>query len=258
MKFKTHCLHVFDLIKKSPFFFLFSILSDFAFVFLHGVIIFALGNKIAKQVLAFGLGIAQYSPRLFGPETTVLEVVLGKPELKALLNDILGLVLLTVLAFYLLYSLFQGLAWYFSHRVQGKLELKGFLHKFFIVSIFWVLVLGVFKGLEFGNVYGGYFSLVEVSWITNGLMWVFLLTWIYFSFISYSFLPESNVIKKAWKSGRARKLLIPALQLLACFVVLVCALLLVAKVSEMASNVIGLFTVFPLIAFARLYFITIK
>jgi len=110
---------VIDDVKHKPFFFLLTIVFDVAFLFVSGFVVGGLSVKASEQLMKIGILAAGQGPQFTDVKQTLFQVVWNNPTLKALAQDMLLYILLAILAFYVLYSLFQGCAWYFATRAAG-------------------------------------------------------------------------------------------------------------------------------------------
>jgi len=203
----NHFKHTLGNIQKHRKLFVAATLVDVLFVFLYGVIMVPLFNLISEKVVKFGMVSAQYGPRLADFSTTLLQAVLEQPDLKIAATNVVFYILVTMGVFYLFYVLFQGFSWWLCHRMFKKVSFKNFMGVFAKVSLIWLLLLIIYKAIEFVVVYAQYFQLSEMYWISYVIMLVYLIVWLYFAFLSYSHILLKNPVKRAFSRGVQKRTL---------------------------------------------------
>jgi hypothetical protein len=182
-------------------------------------------------------------------------------EKTALSNQVLVIFFQFIMAFVILWIIFQGLNWFLASKlVKGQVSLKTFFLNFSAVSLFWsiVSVLGsifIFRIL-LNNILNPNNLLNNLT--TNIISVIFIAVLLYFMLISYAIshkYSSKEFFKQIFKTGiKDFKSIITAyVFLIILFLTANFIMQLTAKISPLALFFYGLAIIMPLIAFSRLY-----
>jgi len=239
---------------------------DMLFLFVYGFVFSLIfNNKVGVYLLEL------YNLMIKSPEDIqgsllsqgLFASLRATPELALVFNRIIIWFLVLTVAVYIIYSVFQGLSWNISYRIIGKkMDFFKFLTQFSLINLFWFIFYIIYQIMAY------LFALRTIiaqninstpAPSLNFILWLYLLVLAYFMLISYTLIGRYKPIKIIGKSFRLGfkkvKILLPSyLFVLFIFLLINFLLVLSFRISPILMFVIGILTVFPAIAWARVFF----
>ncbi len=174
-------------------------------------------------------------------------LISGSPQTSSLFYSTLLYYFIFLILFYITYSFIQGASWFFAHKINGN---KISYWSFFKLNLLWIPIIFVFVTFQYMRRIAGVLnnqSTVAGDYVFYALMIIL----IYFMIISYA--NNSFSVKKAIKLENIFLFLI----LIILFAILNFILQLTLNVPYL-TLILGLITVIPLIAMARVMFVGIN
>ncbi len=160
--------------------------------------------------------------------------------------------LLFVFIIYLVYIIFQSIAWNLSLRIiNKKIPYWKYLKSFAILNIFWFVILILYNLADLlGDLRNTLNTLSDVNFISIFANF-FLLIFIYFAVISYTNLSLKKAFRLGWK--KYRPLLTYYVLVIIYFFVLNLILSELFRINYIFAVIIGLILFLPAITWARVF-----
>ncbi|MFQ5474200.1 MAG: hypothetical protein ACE5DM_00015 [Candidatus Nanoarchaeia archaeon] len=247
-------------------------LADFIFLVLFSVATTFLQlrafDHLYQLLMLVGYQTGGVITQMQDPLGNGLAALSANPAFNFHLKQVLYHMFLLFVVLFILWCIFEGLAWWTSHKIRKKrmrvkeAPLKAYYPSFVVASaFFFVITLGLIawaltKYVEAGLNVGSVFS---KDFVFGVYIAALVLVW-YFGFISYA-LTEENHLRRIWKSiyigAKKIKVMLPTILFLAVLYFLLLELwtLLLNLTNNYVSFAFGLLIFIPSITFSRVLFI---
>lgn len=169
------------------------------------------------------------------------------PQTSSLFYSTLFYYFIFLILFYMVYSFMQGASWFFSYKIQGN---KISYWSFFKLNLLWIPILSILVTFQYMRRIAGVLNNKNTD-AGDYVFYAVMIILIYLMIISYS--NNSFSIKKAIKKENILFMII----LITLFAILNFILQLTLTISYL-TFILGLLTVIPLIAIARIVFVEIN
>ncbi|MEM2915988.1 MAG: hypothetical protein QXT19_01360 [Candidatus Woesearchaeota archaeon] len=249
--FAIEWIHSWKAVFSAKWYLPFSAALDFAFLVLYGFMTAPLLARISEHIIAIGVMLSVQMRVVEGSARPAVANVLFSPPVSRYTLQCVVLLLVLALAVFMLYCIFQGLAWRIAGILSGlKTHWRLFLLRFARINLFWFGLYCLWHcisiALELRSIFIG-----AGRTPPGAVMYVILGLVAYFAIISY---PLLN-LRKAFVSGARNALvLVPAVAIvIAQFFVGNAVLKLVAGISKTAALVMGAIILLMLLAWSRAY-----
>ncbi|MFO8015826.1 MAG: hypothetical protein R6U32_01845 [Candidatus Woesearchaeota archaeon] len=242
----------------------FPMLSDFLLAFIYGFLIMGvMGSMVTSRLLELGgeiVGSGMEKSNLSFSQLFLQE------SIRPVLFRVAAYTILMIAALYLLYSVMQGISWWYCRRIsgvsnkkrsdgfEGRAGLKRYILSFSRVNLFWFLVFIIYNMLAWAR---DFLSPAEDPGV--GLLpAVLLIALAYFASISYLLLPWV----RGWKNIKAsfscgvRKAgeLVPAYFLVAAVLIIIDFILYYSlRADGRLALALGIILLLPALSWARIY-----
>jgi hypothetical protein len=254
-----------SIIAKNPFGIIYQVFFDILFMFLYGVLILPIMRMIITQISAI-MTVSSASVMAGGNTAATIGTALKDTSVVQYLHNIVWLYLIAGIAFYILFSFFQGINWKIASWMTGdKMHFYKFMGRFFIVNIIWVIAYAFY---HFISIYSD-FQLSALERISPGtsittaviVSFVYWIVMFYFSVISYCLIIKNKPLK-AIKTGFSLGVK-KAMEIIPVFIAISIAVIIVDLLLRLMSGpailIAGILIFLPVLAWSRLFaYITIK
>ncbi len=242
------------------------ILIDILFIFSIGYIVAEIYAKMIEHLVPM-VEIMQQSEAQIGNLITSQIDLINVLSQKALFMDhyisVIFLAGLFIVLVYALYNIFQGINWFIANKIANKKAvLCRFLARFSFVNFVWFILLvlvGIFFVKFFMSTSTSMSPVVSSQFIVYTSIFMIAIV-VYFALISYSLINKLGLfkaLKNTFLIGykKFRNIFSIYLIIIILFVITDLILRLIYKIHPTVMFIAGLFTVLPLITFARVYLI---
>ncbi|HII71795.1 TPA: hypothetical protein HA265_03500 [Candidatus Woesearchaeota archaeon] len=243
------------------------ILIDLLFVFILSVVMTFIQIAALEDLTAMmemggeaTMGLANMDQN---PEQVIsgVQQVTRDEDFQRHLRSATKLLLMMVFSGYLIWTLFQGLAWWLVHRLVSERKqsylryMKNFAGQSIIVYGGFVIILGLWVKFVLSS------QIAVMPWISMGtinlIFWTIAGIWWYFGLLSYTMVSDFAYrnTKEAFRFG-VKKALYTA-QTIIVIAIMVLMIHLIAKIPWIAKTppallIVGVFLLMPLFSFTRL------
>jgi len=247
------------LMKQNSPLIIFSSILDVIFLIVYGFLTAPLFFSIVENITSVGTKLSQLAPefsRTFTVNPGIINLLFTHPSLKPHTNTLIASYLILVLVIFVLYNLFQGINWRLARQITGdNTEWGSYLGRFAKINVFWIFLFVIYHILDvIASLQQTIAEGVVNTRPTNTLgiiSIIFLVTIIYFAFISYN----SLSIKKSFKEGikKAKNFVPMYLVIAAVFVIIQYLLVLVQKLGTATTFIVGVALLLPALSWTRIY-----
>jgi len=247
-------------IKKNPVNLIFPVVSDLTFFVILGFLFSPIFSRIVEYASAIGTKMIEISGKVsqrYDPDSYINEILMNE-EIRALSLKLFLLFLFSLIIFYLLYTVFQSVSWFISHKIAGsRISYHRFLSKFAIVNLFWAALFFIIEAfsllhqinMTIASKIPGYQEKTTIFYP------ILIFCLIYFSSISYSLLTG----KSRFPSLQSLKIgLFNIHRLFILWLVIILVIFLISNLqsiigfSPMFGFIFQVFVNLPLITFFRI------
>ncbi|MGM5485197.1 MAG: hypothetical protein ACQEP1_04985 [Nanobdellota archaeon] len=203
------------------------------------------------------LGYKALVPRLSEIGDQMAKNFTANQEMLSVVNEIVLVLLLYFFLVYLGFAVFQGINWFFSHRLLRKLSFWGFMKRFTLTSFVYFLIFLVVAFLSLRSSFNSAF-------MNEGKMAVYffisLFIVAYFALISFSF--DRKVFRNTMRT--AKKVHLVLLSYLVVFVLFLALNLLLnglgalgLSIYSIGGIIVSAVLILPAITFSRVFLVSV-
>ena len=238
----------FNLIWDSFGYFLTCMGLDVLFFFALGFFTFPVSAKMHDLLLQITMVFAKGLQEV-GRSETVLDVLFSAKTMHIWKPMILYM-LLFMLITYIVYIIFQSLAWNFSLRIiKKKINIKKYIISFAIINLFWLVILIIYQILDLIAKLRAELNSVKGFDIMSMIINFILIIVIYFAVISYIKLDLKKSLIIGWKNYKT--LLSIYVAIIAYFFLLNFILARLYEINTTFAVVAGIVLFIPAITWSR-------
>ncbi len=245
----------------------FPVMSDLLFFLLFGLFISPVSSKINEFFSVIGTKLIEGTGLVssgYAPENYIKEMVSINPEIQGMIFKFILLFLLTLFIFFILFTFFQSISWFFCSRIKGvNIQFYRLMLGFAKANLCWIAIFAatqVFSAILFLN--SAVSSNAGASGTGNPVFYEFLVfTLFFFSFVSYALVVvgiKHPVLKSFGLFIRKTRYITSSyLLMFLIFFILLPRITLFLSSSRLIMYIFLALAVIPLISWSRIFLISV-